>query len=72
MGHSKVITPFANIGLKLLGLAIPLTIMVLLTVMMVQAYNKMTDADFGGNLEAVSSPPRDETGGPPQTAMRGR
>ena len=71
MSHSSIVPPLANTGLKLLGLAVPLTIMVLLTIMMVQAYNEMVGMDLGGNLEAVASWPKHDTGGILQAALRG-
>ena len=71
MGYSKIVTPFVNWGLKLLGLAIPLTTLVLITVMTAQAYNEMIDLDFGGNIQAASSSVEIESGRLPQTALRG-
>ena len=47
MGYSNVVTPFIARGLKLLGLAIPLTTLAIITIMAVQAYKEMTILDFG-------------------------
>ena len=72
MGYSNVITPFISKGLKLLGLAIPLTTLALITIMSVQAYNEMIELDFGGSLETVSAAGEIESGRLPQITLRSR
>ena len=72
MGYSNVVTPFIAKGLKLLGLAIPLTTLALITNMVVQAYNETANFDFGGSIEFVSTPVEVETGIFPNTARLDR
>jgi len=67
MGYSNVIAPFIARGLRLLGLAIPLTTLALITIMVVQAYNEMTDLDFGASPQIVSTSFEIETGRLPQS-----
>ena len=62
MGYSNVITPCIARGLKLLGLAIPLSTLALITVMVVQAYNEMTNFDFAGSVEFASTSVQVESG----------
>lgn len=85
MGCSNVITAFMARGVKLLGLAIPLTTLALIMIMTVQAYsdmmvqanntaqayNGMANLDFAGHIEVVSSV-AGETASFPQTSLRGR
>ena len=56
----------------MLGLAIPLTTLALITIMAVQAYNEMADFDFGGSIEFVSTSGGIETGAFPKTALLDR
>ena len=72
MGFSDLVTPFFGKTLRLLGLAIPLSILALMSIMLVQAYNEMAVLEFGGSLEIVSSLVEIETGGLPQSNPLGR
>lgn len=72
MGYSNVITPFIARGLKLLGLAIPLTTLALITIMVVQTYNEIANLDFGGSLEFVSTSVEVESGTFPKTTLLDR
>ena len=72
MGLSDVINPLIQKTLRLLGLAIPLSILALMSIMLVQAYNEMAALEVEGNLQIVTSLIETETGGLPQATLRGR
>ena len=72
MGCSNVIKPLIAKGLKILALAVPLTILALITIMVAQAYNQMANFDFAGGVDFISTPAEVETGTSPNTAWLDR
>lgn len=72
MGCANVITLFIAKGLKLLGLAIPLTTLALITFMLAQAYNQMANSDFASGVDFISTPVEVESGTFPNTAWLDR
>ena len=68
MGFSDLAAPFLGKTLKLLGLAAPLSVLAIITIMVVPAYNEMADREIGTGLDSASSLVAIEFGGLPQTA----
>ena len=69
MGCSNVIKPLIAKGLKILGLAVPLTTLALITIMVAQAYNQRAKFDFAGGVDFISSPLEVEFGPLPNSAI---
>ena len=72
MEFSEVINPLMQKTLKLLGLAAPLIVLAIVTIMVVQAYNEMANLDLGVSLETASFFVEIESEDQAQTAPLGR
>ena len=72
MGFSELVAPFLRKTLKLMGLAAPLSVLVLVMFMVVQAYNEVANLEIGTGLESASSQVDIEFGGLPQATLLDR
>ena len=72
MGFSELVGPLLGKTLKLMGLAAPLSVLAIVTIMVVQAYNEMANLEIGSSMETASSLIKMEFGGLPQTTLLDR